>query len=50
MFCYTGGFSVYALRGGAKLVHSVDSSEKAVELVNKNVKLNFSNPVFLEDL
>ena len=43
MFCYTGGFSVYALQGGASLVHSVDSSEKAVELVNKNVALNFEN-------
>ncbi|MBQ8101225.1 MAG: class I SAM-dependent rRNA methyltransferase [Paludibacteraceae bacterium] len=41
MFCYTGGFSVYALRGGAELVHSVDSSEKAVELVNRNVERNF---------
>ena len=41
MFCYTGGFSVYALRGGAHLVHSVDSSAKAVELVNANVALNF---------
>ncbi len=41
MFCYTGGFSVYALRGGAELVHSVDSSAKAVELVNANVQLNF---------
>ncbi|MGI6231815.1 MAG: class I SAM-dependent rRNA methyltransferase [Prevotella sp.] len=41
MFCYTGGFSVYALRGGAKLVHSVDSSAKAVELTNANVALNF---------
>jgi len=41
MFCYTGGFSVYALRGGAQLVHSVDSSTKAVELVNANVELNF---------
>ena len=41
MFCYTGGFSVYALRGGARLVHSVDSSAKAVELVNANVELNF---------
>ena len=40
MFCYTGGFSVYALRGGAKLVHSVDSSSKAVELVRANVELN----------
>ena len=41
MFCYTGGFSVYALRGGAKLVHSVASSSKAVELVRANVELNF---------
>lgn len=41
MFCYTGGFSVYALRGDAKLVHSVDSSSKAVELVRANVELNF---------
>ncbi|HBE55357.1 MAG TPA: RlmI/RlmK family 23S rRNA methyltransferase [Prevotellaceae bacterium] len=41
MFCYTGGFSVYALRGGARLVHSVDSSGKAVELVRANVELNF---------
>lgn len=43
MFCYTGGFSVYALRGGARLVHSVDSSAKAVELTNANVSLNFAN-------
>ena len=43
MFCYTGGFSVYALRGGAQLVHSVDSSAKAVELVNANVALNFAD-------
>jgi 23S rRNA (cytosine1962-C5)-methyltransferase len=41
MFCYTGGFSVYSMRGGAKLVHSVDSSAKAVELVNQNIELNF---------
>ncbi len=41
MFCYTGGFSVYSLRGGAELVHSVDSSAKAVDLVNANVALNF---------
>ena len=41
MFCYTGGFSVYAMRGGARLVHSVDSSEKAIELTNKNIELNF---------
>lgn len=41
VFCYTGGFSVYSLRGGAKSVHSVDSSEKAVRLTDENVKLNF---------
>ncbi|MDD3194631.1 MAG: class I SAM-dependent rRNA methyltransferase [Paludibacter sp.] len=41
MFCYTGGFSVYAMRGGAQLVHSVDSSAKAVELTDKNIALNF---------
>ena len=43
MFCYTGGFSVYAMRGGAEVVHSVDSSAKAIELTNKNVELNFPN-------
>ncbi len=43
MFCYTGGFSVYAMRGGAKLVHSVDSSAKAIELTNENINLNFPN-------
>ena len=41
MFCYTGGFSFYAMRGGAELVHSVDSSAKAIELTNRNVELNF---------
>ena len=41
MFCYTGGFSVYALRGDAVEVHSVDSSEKAVRLTDANVELNF---------
>ncbi|MBR1400724.1 MAG: class I SAM-dependent rRNA methyltransferase [Prevotella sp.] len=41
MFCYTGGFSFYAMRGGAKLVHSVDSSAKAIELTNANVEMNF---------
>ena len=41
MFCYTGGFSFYAMRGGAELVHSVDSSAKAIELTNQNVELNF---------
>ena len=43
MFCYTGGFSVYAMRGGAEIVHSVDSSAKAIELTNKNIELNFPN-------
>ena len=41
MFCYTGGFSVYAMRGGAKLVHSVDSSAKAIELTRLNIEMNF---------
>lgn len=41
MFCYTGGFSVYALRGGATLVHSVDSSSKAIDLTRANAELNF---------
>lgn len=43
MFCYTGGFSVYALRGQAVEVHSVDSSAKAVALTEANVKLNFGD-------
>ena len=43
MFCYTGGFSFYAMRGGAEVVHSVDSSEKAIALTNSNVELNFPN-------
>lgn len=43
MFCYTGGFSVYAMRGGAELVHSVDSSAKAIDLTDKNVEANFPN-------
>jgi len=41
MFCYTGGFSVFAMRGGAELVHSVDSSAKAIELTRQNVEMNF---------
>lgn len=41
MFCYTGGFSVYAMRGGATLVHSVDASAKAIELTRANGELNF---------
>lgn len=40
-FCYSGGFSVYALNAGAGIVHSVDVSKKAIELVNQNVSLNF---------
>jgi 23S rRNA (cytosine1962-C5)-methyltransferase len=40
-FCYTGGFSVYAMKAGAKEVHSVDSSKKAIDLTDKNVELNF---------
>ena len=53
MFCYTGGFSVYSMRGGAKVVHSVDSSAKAVELVNANMEMNFPGDTryaaFVED-
>jgi 23S rRNA (cytosine1962-C5)-methyltransferase len=53
MFCYTGGFSVYAMRGGARLVHSVDSSSKAISLTQKNIGLNFPNDLrhqaFAED-
>lgn len=41
MFCYTGGFSFYAMKGGAGMVHSVDSSAKAIELTRENVELNF---------
>ena len=43
MFCYTGGFSFYAMRGEAALVHSVDSSQKAIDLTKANVELNFPN-------
>jgi 23S rRNA (cytosine1962-C5)-methyltransferase len=43
MFCYTGGFSVYAMRGGASLVHSVDSSEKAIYLTDINMEISFPN-------
>jgi 23S rRNA (cytosine1962-C5)-methyltransferase len=39
-FCYTGGFSVYALKGGAKKVTSVDSSKRAIELLEKNIEIN----------
>lgn len=43
-FCYTGGFSVYALTAGAALVHSVDSSQKAIDLTIKNIELNGFDP------
>jgi len=43
MFCYTGGFSFFALRGGARLVHSVDASARAIALTNENVTLNFAD-------
>ncbi|KUL09820.1 MAG: hypothetical protein XE13_0974, partial [Proteiniphilum sp. 51_7] len=43
MFCYTGAFSVYGLRGGATVVDSVDSSSKAVSVTNRNVTLNFGD-------
>ncbi|MBS1487730.1 MAG: class I SAM-dependent rRNA methyltransferase [Bacteroidetes bacterium] len=43
-FCYTGGFSVYALAAGAALVHSVDASEKAIDLTRKNIELNGFDP------
>lgn len=53
VFCYTGGFSVSALKSGAALVHSVDSSKSAIELTNKNVEINFgkaaSHKSILED-
>ncbi len=42
MFCYTGGFSFYAMRGGAELVHSVDSSERAMDLTKENIEMNFT--------
>jgi len=41
LFCYTGGFSAYAMRGKAVLVHSVDSSSKAIDLTKTNIDLNF---------
>lgn len=43
MFCYSGGFSFYAMQGGAQLVHSVDASAKAIDLTRQNVELNFPN-------
>lgn len=54
LFGYTGGFSVYALRGGAKLVHTVDSSAGAIDLAINNIQLNFGNTTahqsFCEDV
>lgn len=54
MFCYTGGFSFYAMRGGACSVHSVDASARAIELTNQNVELNFPgdtrHQAFVEDV
>lgn len=50
MFCYTGGFSVYAMRGGAKLVHSVDSSAKAIALTKANIEMNFPGDDRHEDI
>ncbi len=53
MFCYTGGFSVYGLRGGAALVDSVDSSSKAITVTDRNVALNYGEDTrhhsFVED-
>ncbi|MFC2089270.1 class I SAM-dependent rRNA methyltransferase [Bacteroidota bacterium] len=53
MFCFTGGFSVYALKGGAKMVHSVDSSGHAIDLTRENVEMNFpggsSHEAFVTD-
>ena len=50
LFCYTGGFSVYALRGGALRVDSVDSSRKAVDMVSRNMTLNGYDPSVHEDI
>ncbi len=43
MFGYTGGFSIYALKGGARMVHSVDASARAIDMTNENVALNFGD-------
>jgi 23S rRNA (cytosine1962-C5)-methyltransferase len=43
-FCYTGGFSVFALKGGAQMVHSLDSSQKALDLTEENIRLNNIDP------
>ncbi len=54
MFCYSGAFSVYAMRGGANLVHSVDSSKRAIEFTNANMEKNFGqdnrHQAFAEDV
>ncbi|WP_373697590.1 class I SAM-dependent rRNA methyltransferase [Porphyromonas loveana] len=42
MFCYSGGFSLYAMRGGAAVVHSVDSSARAIHMLEKNMELNYA--------
>ncbi|MCQ2187720.1 MAG: class I SAM-dependent rRNA methyltransferase [Bacteroidales bacterium] len=44
LFCYTGGFSIYAMNNGAEHVDSVDSSAKAMALVQKNMELNGADP------
>ena len=53
-FCYSGGFSIYGLSAKAALVHSVDSSEKAIDLTRKNIELNgfsaMEHPCFAEDV
>ena len=43
-FCYSGGFSIFALNAGAQLVHSLDSSQKAIELTDENIKLGGFEP------
>lgn len=43
-FCYTGGFSIYAIKGEATIVHSVDASQKAIDLTRKNIELNGFDP------
>lgn len=45
LFGYTGGFSVYAIKGGAKVTDTVDVSESAIQLTNKNIELNFGEKV-----
>jgi len=45
LFCYTGGFSLYALDGGAELVHSVDISKRAIEWTERNISLSVHQSV-----